>query len=161
MKALDTKTKFSGRIRFDNLSNEELGLLLTAIDLPPECAHKIGMGKPLGLGSIRVTPTLKMINRKLRYNPLSIDNDSKEDPSEVDYKKEFAAILYSALDQKHSDIWQIDRLSKLKAMLTFNDTNKTEKWIKGTNYMDFAEDKDKYLNRHVLPNPLEVIELNK
>jgi CRISPR-associated protein (TIGR03986 family) len=58
---------FSGRIRFDNLHPIELGALLSALKLPDECAHKIGMGKPFGMGSIRIKPKLTIINRMNRY----------------------------------------------------------------------------------------------
>ena len=44
---------FKGKIRFTNLKPFELGALLASLKLPDNCAHKIGMGKPLGLGSIK------------------------------------------------------------------------------------------------------------
>jgi CRISPR-associated protein (TIGR03986 family) len=58
---------FSGRIRFENLHPVDLGALLAALKLPDECAHKIGMGKPYGMGSIRIKPKLTIMNRKNRY----------------------------------------------------------------------------------------------
>ena len=38
--------QFKGRIRFENLSDIELGALLFVLDLPEGCSHKLGMGKP-------------------------------------------------------------------------------------------------------------------
>jgi CRISPR-associated protein (TIGR03986 family) len=59
---------FRTRLRFDNLAPVELGALLAVLDLPASCAHKIGMGKPLGFGSIRVEKTwLGLIDRRKRY----------------------------------------------------------------------------------------------
>jgi CRISPR-associated protein (TIGR03986 family) len=46
--------KWRFEVRFDNLSDLELGLLLYALTPSPEFRHKIGMGKPLGLGSVRI-----------------------------------------------------------------------------------------------------------
>ncbi len=43
---------FKGRIRFENLSDVELGALLFALHLPEGLAHKLGIAKPLGLGSV-------------------------------------------------------------------------------------------------------------
>lgn len=41
-------------IRVDRLSDIELGCLLEALELNPDCRHKLGMGKPLGFGSVKV-----------------------------------------------------------------------------------------------------------
>ncbi|MEI8259529.1 MAG: TIGR03986 family CRISPR-associated RAMP protein, partial [Deltaproteobacteria bacterium] len=49
---------FRFRVRFENLSDEELGALLWVLRLPAGHCHALGMGKPLGMGSVRITPTL-------------------------------------------------------------------------------------------------------
>ncbi len=46
-------TKFRGRIRFENLTTLELGALLYSTLLWQGAAHKFGMGKSLGLGSLK------------------------------------------------------------------------------------------------------------
>ncbi len=46
---------FSFSIRFDNLDDFELGMLLYALSPNDRFQHKIGMGKPLGLGSVKIT----------------------------------------------------------------------------------------------------------
>ena len=59
---------FAGRIRFDNLADIELGALLEALQLPGGCAHKIGMAKPLGLGSLRIeVERVTFVDRQTRY----------------------------------------------------------------------------------------------
>jgi RAMP superfamily len=59
---------FKAKIRYDNLRLEELGALIAALELPQGCAHHLGMGKPLGLGSFQVTLTaIHPIDRKDRY----------------------------------------------------------------------------------------------
>ena len=62
---------FKGRIRFENLLPLELGALLAAVELQPGCAHRIGMAKPLGLGSIRVTAHVTLTNPSDRYRTWS------------------------------------------------------------------------------------------
>lgn len=54
-----------GRIRFLNLHEEELAALLYALELEDGLAHKLGYGKPLGLGSVRIRVT------RLDIEPLS------------------------------------------------------------------------------------------
>jgi CRISPR-associated protein (TIGR03986 family) len=58
---------FAGRIHFENLTELELGALLHALELSEGCCHRIGMGKPLGLGSIRISVRLKTVDRAARY----------------------------------------------------------------------------------------------
>lgn len=41
-------------IRVDRLSDIELGCLLEALELREGCRHKLGMGKPLGFGSVKL-----------------------------------------------------------------------------------------------------------
>ena len=63
-------TSFVGRLRFENLTDLELGALLTALQLPSSKRHHLGMGKPLGLGSVRNEATLHLTNRERRYASL-------------------------------------------------------------------------------------------
>lgn len=75
---------FTARIRFQDLLSEELGLLLWAAQLHPDnnftisespksprYRHKIGMGKPYGLGSIKLTAKLELLNPD-RYTDLEL-----------------------------------------------------------------------------------------
>lgn len=86
---IDKDQKFHFRIDFDNLSEDELDLLLMAIDpnLNDKCAgqggrfmHKIGLGKPLGLGSIKIQVAgVFLINRENRYTTTAITQTSRYD----------------------------------------------------------------------------------
>ncbi|MFN3479767.1 MAG: RAMP superfamily CRISPR-associated protein [Thermodesulfovibrionales bacterium] len=63
---------FEFTVSFENLTREEYGLLLTTLELEPGLGHKIGMGKPLGLGSCVIEVTEIKEYSKNRY--LSMDN---------------------------------------------------------------------------------------
>lgn len=54
---LNEGNKFVFDIYFENLEKKELGLLLYALELENGMAHKLGMGKPLGFGSIKIGVT--------------------------------------------------------------------------------------------------------
>ena len=61
-------TSFYFTISFDNLEAEELGMLLYALRPDGNFRHKIGMAKPLGLGSVRIDPLgLFTVDRRKRY----------------------------------------------------------------------------------------------
>jgi CRISPR/Cas system CSM-associated protein Csm3 (group 7 of RAMP superfamily) len=65
---LDYGTQFHFRVDFTNLEEDEFAALLMAIALEEDMRHKIGYGKPLGLGSIRLSPiSLTLVNYATRY----------------------------------------------------------------------------------------------
>ncbi len=65
---IDTETEFAARIDFTNLEANEFAALLLAITLKPDMRHKIGYGKPIGLGSIRMDLTeLCLVDYATRY----------------------------------------------------------------------------------------------
>lgn len=151
--------KFIGRIRFENLSKVELGALLFALDLPADCCHKLGMGKPLGLGSIRINPKLHISNREERYTSLIAEWTEliAETGDRELYKKAFEVyVLNNAKESGHS-LWATMRLNELKRMLNFAEKPANEK----TRYMQIkkntgsGKDND-FKSRNVLPRPSEV-----
>jgi CRISPR-associated protein (TIGR03986 family) len=60
---------FSFDIRFDNLTRFEIGALLYVLAPSGTFRHKLGMGKPLGLGSVQIEPLeIEWVNRSDRYS---------------------------------------------------------------------------------------------
>lgn len=55
LRPLDKGSEFRGVIRFKNLTEDELGLLLWSLCLEDGCCQTLGMGKPLGYGRMRLT----------------------------------------------------------------------------------------------------------
>ncbi|WP_017606287.1 TIGR03986 family type III CRISPR-associated RAMP protein [Nocardiopsis alkaliphila] len=74
------------RITFTNLTDAELGALMRALllDNPvsggevddPEHAHKVGMGKALGMGSVHLEPELYLVDRGARAADTSLRPDA-------------------------------------------------------------------------------------
>jgi len=173
-------TQFSGRIRFENLSDVELGALLFVLDLPPECAHKIGMGKPLGLGSIRISPTVVISNRTGesashtgRYGKL-FDNQQWYLPVEKgdkDRKTEFSGYIWSALPDEEkagadsvNDLWSIPRIKELWVMLRYDKERMGKSdWLEKTRYMEIEREgvppreRNEFRNRPILQSPSEIL----
>jgi CRISPR-associated protein (TIGR03986 family) len=73
--------RFRAEIDISNLSEVELGALLFLLTLPDDCYFRLGGGKPLGFGSVRVT--LASLDLRdgiaIRQELLSILFDSKGD----------------------------------------------------------------------------------
>lgn len=62
---------FEFDLDYTNLTEDELALLVFALTLEPGMAHKVGMGKPVGLGSARIEIVgWVQIDRQARYRRL-------------------------------------------------------------------------------------------
>jgi hypothetical protein len=110
---VDAGAVFTLTVEYNDLRPEELRLLLYALVLEPGLWHKIGMGKPLGLGSahIEVTEWVK-IDRKARYQKLGggldapLSGDALQVPIDeqvADYRNSKAANL-----EDLREVWRYD-----------------------------------------------------
>jgi CRISPR/Cas system CSM-associated protein Csm3 (group 7 of RAMP superfamily) len=72
--ALRAGVKFKFRFYFENLSDEELGALCWILqpqgDPDKEYCHQLGMGKPLGMGAVKLDAQLCITDRTKRYASL-------------------------------------------------------------------------------------------
>lgn len=64
LKTFDKGVRFCGEIRFSNLTDEELGMLLWGLLLEKDSQQNIGKGKPYGYGRISV----KLLNLEILNN---------------------------------------------------------------------------------------------
>ncbi len=65
---LDRESSLHFRVDFTNLEPEEFGVLLLAIALEENMRHKVGYGKPMGLGSVELRPvSLTLVDYSTRY----------------------------------------------------------------------------------------------
>lgn len=146
---------FVARVRFENLSRLELGLLLTAIQLPVDCRHRLGMAKPLGFGSLHIKVTaFRQIFRHARYKQwfdsstrVYTGKDSEESSALAQECRKTFAEWY--LGQQDLDaisfeeaLWSEPRLGELRAMLSWKDFQSEEqrkRWLGRTRYMGFGE----------------------
>lgn len=103
---IKTGTEFYFHLDFDNLSEWEIGLLLYALSPNPEFMHKLGLGKPIGLGSVKIEPIgFFEINRKERYNidPFNINSPQTR------YSKIHS--LQGDFSEKMPDFYQAEKLA--------------------------------------------------
>ena len=156
MKPVGQGARFHLRIYFENLRDYELGALLWVLTLPgPDGSyrHKLGMAKPLGLGSVHIEEVnLHLSDRRERYSRL-FDEESKswylpvkEDPlSQTDLIRAFEEFVLNKLDKDTNQ--SLSDLPRIRALLTML------KWPgpsgDGTEYMELEEFKE----RKVLPSP--------
>ena len=134
LRPLPENQKFSGKIRFHNLNPVELGALIYAINLgstPEGLFHQLGMGKPYGLGKVKLNVEaihfddkrnltkealseafLSYVNKQITSSQalselLILQSDKTFSPTELkylDFPKAFIATVASKGAKKLSDI---------------------------------------------------------
>jgi len=161
--------RFKFTVHFENLRPEELGALWWALALPGEAGkeyrHKLGMGKPLGMGAVKITPHLILSergNQQGRYGRLFTENKwhLAEQPADATpYVEQFERYVLNAIGQPGAArLAEVERIRMLLTMLEWREG--TEQWLKATSYMEVEAGPDKvneYKERPVLPDPLAVV----
>lgn len=165
-------SSFKGRIYFENLDKVELGALIACLELPEGCAHKFGMGKPLGLGSIKSEISGCELFCDPEKNSLKW-YDSWESGTEKMLKEDFGDLknsfylrLLQFLQEENKDnknpedrFYDLGRMKELKALLDWeNSPNHTK-----TRYMEIehfqrfnSKAENEFKNESALPRPTEV-----
>ena len=162
IKPVKAGVTFRFKIQFENLSNVELGALLWAMTLPGETdkqyRHKLGMGKPLGMGSAKITPTLYLSNRRSRYTRLFEGEtwhkaDGRENNTQQ-FMNAFENYVLAGMDQgergQKKSLKDVERIKMLFKMLEWPGPNPQL-----TKYMRI-EPVNEYKERPVLPDPLNI-----
>lgn len=164
IKPVRTGIKFRFRVRFENLTMPELGVLWWSLALPVKgiYCHKIGMGKPLGLGAIKLTPTLCLIDPKKRYQSL-FGGDGFElgllsDELTQQYRDGALQVFenYICKQLNYASFAQAPRIQQLLTMLSWPGPDPEQ-----TRYMEIERPdphakrgkRNEYRDRPVLPGP--------
>ena len=118
LELMDINNEFEFNINFENLTDEELGVLIYAIELEDGLLHKIGKGKAFGFGSCKIEIKEFLLENKDKYKDFLIEPFEKESKKE-DYINKAKEKRY--FDEKRKNI------KELKAILS------------KTNDLDFSE----------------------
>lgn len=125
---LKAGNKFKGKIRFNNLSSIELGALMMIFDLygSKDAAYKIGMGKPLGFGSIKIKSTL-LVEADDAYSKI-FDDDGWQNPCHEKNPAEYLDAFKNYLRTR--DMYETWRkvMVELKKILDWSLTKREERW---------------------------------
>ena len=132
---------FHGKVRFENLSELELGALCSAIAFQYDnhkIAYKIGMGKSIGMGSISVEPKLFIEDMNQHYRQLFAEDNGgwRKDCSEQDMHKPittFEQYRSQHLGPKGKDALH-KTLEELATLLDYANKDTTE-WLDKTSMM--------------------------
>lgn len=132
---------FRAKIRFDQLTPYELGLLLLAVVLPAGCAHHLGMAKAHGFGSFGVENVrMSLFDRTGRYKEFAEGNHLVETrlPVTPELIEQFQRVLVKMLYRCDSleQFWTLGRFHDLKVMLSMPAGQVN--WLGRTRYLEFG-----------------------
>ena len=165
MTPLAKGSKFMAKIRFKNLSAVELGALMMVFDLDglKNSAYKIGMGKPFGFGSVRITPTL-FVESNDAYTEL-FDGNGWKNPCHEKKPDEYLAAFRNYLAERKTDkAWQ-KIMDELKMILDWSPAEQKgwRDWVQSMNgNVAKKGDVDKrFIQRAPLPTIKSIFEVVK
>lgn len=147
-------TSFKGRIKFKNLAKDELGLVLWALELEKDCYQSIGMGKPYGLGRIKVEDVvLKIESLDKKYSSFSFDyTEIKDSQKYIDFYKEYFSNEYKETLGNKS----ITQMEPIKELMYIKSKTTSISEANDYRYMAIRERQFKeYGEKKVLPSILD------
>jgi CRISPR-associated protein (TIGR03986 family) len=152
MRPIKRGIQFKFRVDFENLTDIELGALAWVLALGsanhhPNARHMLGMGKPFGMGVVKLDATLALRNRERRYVSLFSDTgwSSGDAPVTIDeFIPQFVEFISSTVREGYPS-----RMQELLTMLEGREPNPL------FTYMQIAD--NEYKGRPVLPYPTEVV----
>lgn len=113
--------RFKGKVRFKNLAEDEIGLLLWCIRLNEESQQNIGKGKPYGYGRIQVeNMRLRLLDVEKLYNLEKIhfqpykNFNSKQIQNYIDYYKKYVENNFNIRLEKEEHIKEFFILKNAK-----------------------------------------------
>ena len=118
LELMDINNEFEFDVNFENLTDEELGVLIYAIELEDGLLHKVGKGKAFGFGSCKIEIEEFILENKNKYRDFFVEPFEKENTKEYYINK---AKEKRYFDEKRKNI------KELKAILS------------KTNDLDFSE----------------------
>lgn len=175
VKPIKKGVSFKFTIHFENLSDVELGALLWVLNIAQDDKYRLslGMGKPLGMGTVKINHTLCSSDRPQRYHKL-LDNQNWYTPvtkSTANFTQAFEEYILnpehgiSELDHPQEGrafrLEDVPRIKMLLAMLSWKDAPSSDQ----TRYMEIERtrpprigtDQNEYKERPVLPTPLDIL----
>lgn len=172
IKPIKPGVSFKFDIYFENLSDVELGAILWILDLMKEQSHRLyvsaensyrlslGMGKPLGMGAIKIDSTLWLTTRQERYQTL-FDNGNwlTTERSDTDFEAEYCMdsfnsyVLEQIADTTTTRLEDLPRIKMLLAMLSWPGPARGT-----TRYQEIEHPRNnnEFKERPVLPTPLQI-----
>ena len=151
IRPVDRGVTFTSRIHFERLSDVELGALLMSLNLEKYSGgqrrtyYKLGMGKSIGFGSIKLNTEVTIFDNNSRYAAL-FENDAwntgKSTTKSEEYVKAFTTYRDDVLGaDKPAYNAMLDDLYMMMDWNIANGPNAAKKWTDGISMMTIKNNK--------------------
>jgi CRISPR-associated protein (TIGR03986 family) len=167
-------TQFRFTVHFENLSRVELGALLWVLHIAGQDEYrlKLGMGKPLGMGAVKLEHTVMLSDRAQRYRTLFTDRQWATGSAPMtaalqqECTRQFEQYILDRLTGDEQHLQEVPRIQALLTMLRWPGPDP-----RVTRYMEIERDTEneyiraarprgnkvnEYGERPVLPTPRDV-----
>lgn len=170
MRPVRSKVTFKFKVYFENLSAVELGAMIWVLKLGDDAKarHQLGMGKPLGLGVVKLDPELVLIPRTEsdgRYSKLFDSNGhwfTAEEYPDADRQADWVEVFKQAMggfDNQH-------RIEQLMTLLRIEEPSPDFAYMQIEELDDrgqkVVDEKGRKINQYdgqpVLPYPMKALE---
>jgi CRISPR-associated protein (TIGR03986 family) len=183
IKPIDPGIEFTFTIHFENLSKVELGALLWIFSLSSDKSQtletgkqgekycfSLGMGKPFGMGAVKIDYDLHLSDRTSRYSNLfdginwktGEENQSQTPKKEEESVNAFEKYILDWIccqdypkNRNREQLQHLKQLPRIEMLLAMLQCDKKKSDEKQTRYMELEEFKD----RKVLPTPLDIMNI--
>ncbi|MBD2311097.1 TIGR03986 family CRISPR-associated RAMP protein [Desertifilum sp. FACHB-1129] len=181
IKPVKSGVTFNFQVSFENLNTSELGAILWVLDIAQHEKYRLslGMGKPLGMGAVKIEHQLYLSDRTQRYTTLFKNENSWEtgysnpvsSDGETNYIAAFESFILQSLGITGS-FKELRCIKMLLAMLAWKE-NLSQAELDERRYMEIERDKDarhvigrpkpgkntvnEYADRPILPTPLQIM----
>lgn len=146
---------FKGRIRFENLTKEEMGALISVIELGKKGKFKVGIGKPLGMGTIDLIATnITVFDESTRYSNLFKEGTWDNGSSAVN-SSEYVNAFKKYMDGETKALGIENRYKKVLETLEIIMNWENRPDPEELKYMNVGD--PRYKGRKVLPKPEEIM----
>lgn len=146
---------FIGKVRFEKLTLAELGALAKVLSLGDngKSAYKLGMGKSIGMGSVRLHAELYVQTEDYYTSLFSAAgfNNGLEKQDKQKYILAFTDYMQKALTPKSLQLYN-ERMQELNIIMDESHLAQAD-WADKTAYMNINNKQDKDLANHRVPLP--------
>jgi CRISPR-associated protein (TIGR03986 family) len=161
LKPLKPGVTFTFRVYFENHSDAELGALCWTLnplgDPAKTYCHSLGMGKPLGMGAVKLDATLHLTNRNVRYSCLFDGDEWQTGVTDAGEKLSDRAVL-ERLTQRF-ELHVLDALKPNKPCAHLSDLKRIGMLLKMMEWPGLSQSDvatlalPEFRQRKVLPDP--------
>lgn len=183
IKPIKKGVSFAFTIHFENLSVVELGAVLWVLNIAQDEKYRLslGMGKPLGMGAVKIAHMLCLSDRQQRYSQLFDKSNTNWEKAEEPASEQFLTDCIQAFETyvldnispddypdqvervQLSHLKEIPRIEMLLAMLRWDkippDEQTRHMQIDRVEQPRIGKDKNEYKERPVLPTPLQIMNI--